>query len=667
VAVGALLLVNGTDNLLLSNATDDLLLARSSTLAATLLTSSYDNVDRTSYTTASISPAANSLLLLFVTDSIAVSSTAPESVPTGLSLTWERIGTRAWGATPASQRSGAWIAQCGASPGSGTVTLTENDRGSGTTSVGTAWAIIQITGHHVAQPVRQVQYPGTGTTTNQSGPSGTSHTITMLDAADGSSRAFSYFAHAANEATTFRTNWSELSDDAGGTVNLGSESQWRSDEFEATASASWSTSVRYMGFAVEIAEANAANIARATIATYAETVSETSPVTVNMPTDIDAGDLLVAYVAADANDTVAAGGGEGWTSIEDTSNGSAVRLKIFAKVAAGSDALTLTVGSSNDTATYVQRITNHGVSNVSSDIELGTAATGTDAAPNPPSKTPSSSKAWLVVACNASDDDDNVTPFAPSGYVPLGQTESAGTTSSSMMQVACDVQTTGSAIDPGAFALAASEEWVAQTLLIPPVSAGATGTAAVTEAADTSTASGTETFTGTVAVTEAADTSTATGTETFAGTVAAAEADDTSTASGAETFTGTSATTEEADTSTASGTHIENVTGSAAATEADDSSTASGTETFTGTSAATEADDTSTAAGTLTITGTVAVTEAADTSTASGTVTLVVLGDISAKLHPVSTLEPAAAVSTLEPATTVHTFAPATTVRTFNA
>jgi hypothetical protein len=665
VAVGALLLVNGTDNLLLSNATDDLLLARSSTLAATLLTSSYDNVDRTSYTTASISPAANSLLLLFVDDGIAANY-APLAVPTGLSLTWELIGTRAWHISPATRRSSAWIAQCGASPGSGAITLTETDMGSGTTSSGTAWAVIEITGHHATQPVRQVQHPGT-TFMNQSGPAGTSYTIDMLDAVDGSSRAFSYFAHAANEATTFRTNWSELSDDTSTAPAMGFESQWRSDEFEATASASWATSVRYMGFAIEIAEVDAPDIARATITTYAETASETSPVTVAMPYGIEAGDLLVAYISADANDTVAAGGAEGWTSIEDTSNGSAVRLKIFAKVAAGSDALTLTVGSSNDTATYVQRITNHGVSNVASDIELGTAATGTSAAPDPPSKTPSSSKTWLVIACNASDDDDNVTPFVPTGYLPLAQTESAASATSSMMQVACDVQTTGSAINPGAFALAASEEWVAQTLLIPPVSAGATGTAAVTEEADTSTASGTETFTGTSAATEADDTSTATGTETFTGTAAATEADDTSTASGTETFTGTSATTEEADTSTASGTHTENVTGTVAVTEADDTSSASGTVTFTGTSATTEADDTSTAAGTLTITGTVAATEAADTSTASGTVTVVVLGDISAKLHPVSTYEPAAAVSTLEPATTVHTFAPATTVRTFNA
>jgi hypothetical protein len=468
-----------------------------------------------------------------------------------------------------------------------------------------------------------VQYPGTGTFQNQSGYQLTSLTLPMLAAVDSNSRGFSHFVHQANEATTFRTNWSELSDDTGLSPAAAAESQWRSDAFETTASATWTTSVRHLGFAIEIAEASAPSIARATSATYADPAAEAGPVTVNMPTDIDAGDLLIAYIAADANDTVAAGGGEGWTSIQDTSNASAVRLKIFAKIAAGSDALTLTLGATGDTATHVHRITNHGVTNVATDITLGTAATGTSAAPDPPTVTPGSSKTWLVIACNASDDDDNVIGlgYVPTGYVPLAQTESASSVDSAQIQVACDVQTTGSAINPGAFALLASEEWVAQTLLIPPVSAGATGTAAVTEEADTSTATGTETFTGTAAVTEAADTSTASGTETITGTAATTEADDTSSAAGTETLTGT-----------------------AAVTEADDTSTASGTETFTGTSATTEADDTSTASGTV------------------GSV-----GGISATLHPASTLEPAAAVSTLEPATTVHTFAPATTVRTFNA
>jgi hypothetical protein len=615
-------------------------------IAATLLTSSYDNVDRTSYTTASISPAADSLLLVFVTDTITAGS-APRSVPTGLSLTWELLGYQVFGASPATRISGAWIAQCGGSPGSGTITLTENDMGSGTTSTGTGWAVIQVTGHHATQPVRQVQYPRTGTFPTISGWSDAASTLPLLPAVDSNSRAFSYFTHQQDEVTTFRTNWTELSDNQGVTPNMAFESQWRSDAFETTASATWASSTRHFGFAIEIAEAAAPSTPRATIVSYAETPGIlASSVNVAMPAGVTAGELLVAYVAADANSSVAAGGGEGWTSITDASNGSAVRLKILAKIAAGGDALTLTVGASTDTATYVQRIKYHGVTNVASDITVGTAATGTSSTPDPPSVTPPSAKQWLVMACAAADDDDNVITFSyhPTGYVPLAQTESSSATTSSMLDAACDVQTTGSAINPGTFTMAASEEWVAQTLLIPPASSNVTGTAAATEAADTSTASGTETFTGTSAVTEAADVSTA---------------------SGAETFTGTVAVTEAADTSTADGTITITVTGTSAATEADDTSTASGTETFSGTSTTTEEADTSAASGTETITGTVAVTEAADTSTASGT--SAVNGDIAATLHPVSTFEPTAATSTLEPAATARTFAPATTVRTFNA
>jgi hypothetical protein len=445
----------------------------STQIRATLLTSAYDNVDRTAYTTASIAPAADSMLLLFVTDSIGIGS-APESVPTGLGLTWERLGRRAWSASPGIRHSGAWIAQCGATaPTPGVITLTENDMGSGTTSSGTAWVVIQVEGHHATQPVRQVQHPGS-TTPTIDGFLDSSLDLPMLPAVDANSRGFSYFAHVANEGTTFRTNWSELSDDFGASPIMASEAQWRSDAFETTASASWATGSRYMGFAIEIADRSAPDIARATIASYAETSGVlAASVTVNMPTDIDAGDLLIAYVSADANSTIAPGGGEGWTSIDDASNGSDVRLTILAKLAAGGDALTLTVGAAADTATYVQRITHHGVSNVATDIVVGAAATGTDANPDPPSVTPPSNKTWLVLACAAADDDDNLAflTYHPTGYVPLAQTESSATTTSCMLDVACDVQTTGSAINPGTFTMAAAEEWVAQTLFVPGFSA----------------------------------------------------------------------------------------------------------------------------------------------------------------------------------------------------
>jgi hypothetical protein len=639
VTVGALLLVNGTDNLLLSNATDDLLLASSSSIDAALLTSAYDAANATSYTTASVSPAADSLLLIFVTDTI-TAAIAPKAVPTGLSLTWEELGTRT--TTADDRRVSAYIAQCGGTPGSGTITLTENDQGGGTTATSCTWSVIQITGHHVVSPVRQVAFPqslSTAATTSAS-------FVLPATAADSNSRAFAWFQISANTTLTPRASWSELSDNTGASPGVASQAQWRSDAFEGTFSATYASSADAIAVGLEIATATApAAVTMATIASQATTAGiADSTITATMPAGITAGDLLIATVSTDGNTSAAAGGGEGWTNITDTANASAVRLNILAKIAAGGDALNLTLGAAVDSATHVMRIVDHGVSTVATDVEVGTAATGTSATPDPPAVTPAASAKNLFIAVAASDDDDDINVFAPTSYVGDTQRQSASSATACLIQVAYRHATTGSAENPAAFALAASEEWVTQTLCVPPASAGATGTAAVTEADDTSTASGTETFTGTSTTTEAADTSTATGTETF---------------------TGTSATTEEADTSTASGTHTENVTGSAAVTEADDTSSAAGTETFTGTSATTEADDVSTATAIETFTGTSATTEADDTATASGTVGSV--GGISATLHPVSTFEPAAAVSTLEPATTVHTFAPATTVRTFNA
>lgn len=161
------------------------------------------------------------------------------------------------------------------------------------------------------------------------------------------------------------------------------------------------------------------------------------------------------------------------------------------------------------------------------------------------------------------------------------------------------------------------------------------GTAAVTEAADTSSTTATHTppaFTGTAAPSEAADTATASGAfvaPVYTGTAAPTEADDTSATTATHTppaFTGTAAATEAADTSTASGTHTDPIyTGTAAATEAADTSATTGTfvpGTLTGTAAPTEAADTAATTGTHTppvFAGTAAATEAADTATAAGT------------------------------------------------
>jgi hypothetical protein len=148
---------------------------------------------------------------------------------------------------------------------------------------------------------------------------------------------------------------------------------------------------------------------------------------------------------------------------------------------------------------------------------------------------------------------------------------------------------------------------------------GVTGTSATTNAADTSSASGTTTVTGTSATTNAADTSNAAGTTTVTGTLATTNADDTAAASGAVggDITGSSATTNANDASAASGTTT--IVGASATTNADDASNAAGTTTIVGSSATTNADDTAAASGVAgAITGTSATTNADDTASAEG-------------------------------------------------
>lgn len=184
------------------------------------------------------------------------------------------------------------------------------------------------------------------------------------------------------------------------------------------------------------------------------------------------------------------------------------------------------------------------------------------------------------------------------------------------------VQTSASATDYGSQAQNANK--IARDYFWGATVSSVTGTIAETEAADTSTASGSVRVTGTIVETEALDTSTASGAVRVTGTIAETESADTSTASGTVTsagVTGTIAETEAVDTSTAAGTIT--VTGSIGETESPDTSTASGTVTVTGTIAETEALDTSAAAGDVSggpLTGTIAATESSDTSTASGTV-----------------------------------------------
>src|SRR5438309_867644 len=79
-----------------------------------------------------------------------------------------------------------------------------------------------------------------------------SGSITMASPGNSANRPVSGWFHAAQEGTHARANWAEADDGSHNNPGTGVESQWRSDAFETTASASWSTSSAWLGIAAEL-------------------------------------------------------------------------------------------------------------------------------------------------------------------------------------------------------------------------------------------------------------------------------------------------------------------------------------------------------------------------------------------------------------------------------
>lgn len=161
----------------------------------------------------------------------------------------------------------------------------------------------------------------------------------------------------------------------------------------------------------------------------------------------------------------------------------------------------------------------------------------------------------------------------------------------------------------------------AEMWLIPlyPLATGVTGTVAVTQASQTSTAAGQLGYTGTSAVTQAAQVASADGVLGYAGTAAAAQAGNTAAASGQLGYSGSVAVTQAAQVSTAAGQL--GYVGSAAALDVADTASATGTVAGSGvdgTVSVTQAAQVAAGTGVLGYTGTSAVAQAGQLAAASG-------------------------------------------------
>ena len=192
----------------------------------------------------------------------------------------------------------------------------------------------------------------------------------------------------------------------------------------------------------------------------------------NMPTGIIAGELLVA-VASENLGTTSLTADVAWTQIiqlQHISGGSAVRSAIFAKIAAGSDTLSLS-GGSEDFACVVMRIAQHSVTTLASDITKASLSTsGSASLVSATVSIPEAERPYLVLAAAGCNDDNETTPWAPSGATEVVLIESAQSASSTMLMVfsrEVEVEEGTITTSPGNFAVSASTTAAALTIAIP--------------------------------------------------------------------------------------------------------------------------------------------------------------------------------------------------------
>jgi hypothetical protein len=188
----------------------------------------------------------------------------------------------------------------------------------------------------------------------------------------------------------------------------------------------------------------------------------------SMPATVDAGDLLIALFTNDKDTTVTTP--LGWTALASEASGTAVRISVYYKKAAGTEGGTtvnFVTSSSEEAAAQVYRITNW---HDTTPPEISAVATGTGVSPDPASLDPAgwgvTGTLWLAVAGQDRGDQAGTTAY-PASYTDGISTLSASDTGSCRIHSARR-ELTAASEDPGVFTVPASEQWVAFTMAIRP-------------------------------------------------------------------------------------------------------------------------------------------------------------------------------------------------------
>lgn len=230
-------------------------------ISATLLTSGTDPVNNNAFTTASVSPGADKLILLIAGGFENDASLTGDATISGNGLTWVAITAvnfNGGGPSDTNFRRLVLYRAMGTSPSSGAITITWPQ-----TIGACSWHVVEVSGIDTSGTNGSGAIVQSATNSNNDEPeTATSLTVTLAAFASASNGALSCFSTTASEAITHDPGWTELADTAGTSPNSSLESQWRADN-DTTAASSWTTAAKVGGIAIEIKVAGAVPVVAA--------------------------------------------------------------------------------------------------------------------------------------------------------------------------------------------------------------------------------------------------------------------------------------------------------------------------------------------------------------------------------------------------------------------
>ena len=567
----------------------------------------------TSGVTASVAPTGDRLILVSVHAYLSTGSVQPATPSvTGNGITYTLVQAQNTD-DAGTDRATMWVFRgMASSPTSGAITISfgavsqtrifwsvdQSDANVNTSGTNGSGAVVQSTGVTLAV-------------------AGTSASVNYPTAMRSSSSGFSAWGHQVQEGKTPRTSWTELADNSSQTL-APLETQYMAAT-DTAGSVTWATSSRGGGIILEIAsppvllaaynyDESSGNIldrsGNSRDVTFGGSMTRVSGHTSTA--------LSQSTAAADSNGPSLTGMQTGSYTIEGWVNRSSNSidgwLMEYKQSGSGDRGILMTSGN------IQSRCKN--VAGTVFTVQTTLPATGTP----------------YHVACT--NDGNMLRLFINGSEITTGTVFTGGVRTNSTSAPLFDTLGSETYLDDARYydgALSAAQ--ITADMGTPVSGGGISGTAAVTQANQTSSASGQLGYSGTSAATEANDTSSASGTvvNPVTGTSAANQANQTSTASGQLGYSGNVARTQANQTSSAAGQL--GYTGTATPTQAAQTSAASGTFTtggsFAGSAAVTQANQTASAAGQLGYSGTSARTQANNTSAASGTVVNPVTGTAS--------------------------------------